>query len=57
MYKATKRLLELGADINMKNRKGETPLDWINVYGENARRIFNEVTGARERQGRETANE
>src|SRR5215510_8359486 len=30
LYKTTKRLIELGADLNMKNRQSETPLDWIN---------------------------
>jgi|SRR6266508_3779197 len=43
LYKTTKRLIELGADLKMKNRQGETPLDWINGYGEKARRRFNEV--------------
>ena len=42
-YRTTKRLLELGADLNLKNRKGESPLDWINGYGEEARRRFNEI--------------
>jgi ankyrin repeat protein len=43
LYKTTKRLLELGADLNVKNNKGETPMDWINNYGENARKIFKDV--------------
>jgi len=30
----------------LKDRKGEAPLDWINGYGEKARRRFNEIMTA-----------
>jgi|SRR5882724_598119 len=42
-YRATKRLLEFGADLTIKNMKGETPLDWINKRGTQARRKFDQV--------------
>ena len=42
LYRTTKRLLELGADLNLKDRMGKSPLDRINNYGEEARRKFNE---------------
>jgi ankyrin repeat protein len=48
LYETTKRLLELGADLYLKDRKGESPLDWINGYGEKARRRFNEIMNTAE---------
>jgi len=44
-FKTTKRLLELGADLNFKNSRGETPMDCVNSYGEKARARFKEVIG------------
>lgn len=43
LYKTTKILIEFGADLTVKNNRGESPIDWINNYGEKARSIFDEV--------------
>lgn len=45
-YKATKRLLELGADITMKDNQGKTPIDWVDGYGGIARKMFGELSKA-----------
>jgi ankyrin repeat protein len=44
-YKATKRLIELGADKTIEDNQGETPIEWIDRYGEKARKRFDEVVG------------
>ena len=44
-YRATKSLIELGADTTIQNDKGETPMDWVDRYGEKARRKFDETVG------------
>ena len=42
-YKATKKLIELGAKTNVPDKQGATPIDWVNRYGEVARKRFREV--------------
>jgi uncharacterized protein len=42
-YRATKRLIELGADAMMQNDKGESPMDLVQRYGERAKRRFDEI--------------
>jgi ankyrin repeat protein len=46
-YRVTKRLIELGADATRQNDRGETPMDWIDRYGEKARSKFEEVLGCK----------
>lgn len=48
-YRATKRLIELGADATIQNDKGETPMDWVDRFGEKARRRFDEIVGYKSR--------
>ena len=42
-YKATKRLVELGANINVPDNQGATPIDRVNRYGEVAKKRFKEI--------------
>ena len=42
-YKATKRLVELGTKTDVADNQGATPIDWVNRYGEMARKRFKEV--------------
>jgi ankyrin repeat protein len=44
-YKATIRLIDLGADPTIKDNEGATPMDWVDRYGELARRKFDELAG------------
>src|SRR5882724_11026151 len=49
-YRATKRLIELGADATIHNDKGETPMEWVDRFGEKARRRFDdEIVGCKSR--------
>ena len=42
-YKATKKFIELGADITVKENQGKTPIDWVDCYGEVARKMFDDL--------------
>lgn len=42
-YKAAKRLIELGAQTTIRDSQGKTPIDWVDGYGNEARKRFNEV--------------
>jgi ankyrin repeat protein len=42
-YRATMMLIDLGADATIQNDKGETPLDWVDRYGEQSRERFDEL--------------
>jgi len=46
-YRTTMKLIDLGAKLTIRNVNGETPFDWINLYGELAREKFDEALHSR----------
>jgi ankyrin repeat protein len=42
-FKATKRLIELGAETTLRDMGGRTPVDTVDSYGDEARKIFKET--------------
>ena len=39
-FYVTKKLIDFGADYTIKDNKGKTPLDWLDAYGDKAKRVL-----------------
>jgi ankyrin repeat protein len=42
-FRSARRLIDLGADLSIKDHRGKTPLDWVNDYGEFAKQKFKQL--------------